>query len=128
MPPVVGGLLEDVAPDLLAQLAASDRVSRVVDEAQVTPHALLLGNEVPGVDPRTAFRGSQAGTDRGIDRIAVVDAAELEPDVAEAGIVAVLEKVPAHRASGPGERVEASRRQVGVEHERQEKLQCLRLA
>src|SRR6185295_5312807 len=55
--------------------------------------------------------------------------AELEPDVADAARVELpFEQVPLHPPRRRGEGIEAVRREVGVEQERQQQLESLRLA
>ena len=136
--PVVPAGVEDPAlvVDLLPELVLEERDALRREEMEIAPHP-PPGEEVPGIDPAGPLGGAQTAAQRPADlpRLAaalpvrITEPPQLQPDIADAALVAaVLEQVPLHRAGGAAERIEALRREIRVEQEGEENLQCLRLA
>ncbi len=125
--PVVLAPLEELAtgPKVRAQPLAGER-RPALEQGEVAADT-LRSEEVPGVDLLASAAGAKTTT-QGEEVLCYLTGvfdppAELEPDITQAALEVFLEQVPAHAAGGGGKGVEALRREVGVEQERQQQLQ-----
>ena len=120
-------------PPVLAQrqsqaVLAQHRALRI-DQPQLAADALGLGDEEPAVDLVARRHRRQAAAERQVARRAIfVDAAELDPGVADAPLVLAEQEIPRHALAGIAIRFDPRRLETGVEQEGQGQRQDLRLA
>jgi hypothetical protein len=124
--------LEDfsVRAERLGEVAARPRALVVAHEAHVAVGPLRR-HEEPRLDVARAAARLETGADREVGGDAVLEAPQLQPEVSDAELglgVEVVHEVPAHRPRVAAERIQALRREVGVEEEREEQLDRLRLS
>ena len=131
-----------VARGSLEQLAAA--LQRVAQPFPGQHHALVAGqpeilvdacaagifqHEEPAVDLRTRRDRGKPGAECNVTRRAVVgEAAELDPGIADAAVVAAHQQVPGHPLAAVAVGLDARGLELGIEQERQGQRQHFGLA
>ena len=140
--PVADGGVEHLPAtrQALAQPLLGQHHALLAGEPQVAAYAMLprllvlaigafFKHEIPTVDLRARGRCRQAAAQRQVVRFPFgIDAAELDPGVTHAPLVAAEQQVPGHLLAAVAIGLDARRLELRIEQERQRQRQHLRLA